>query len=247
MSVLQHVHYYSTYTCFHPSEPEPNSRNEIDKNESKNGQIRTGFYNENIARMHNNYTVNIVSTVNNNSEYSFKRIKLKNRENYENGNLGSVCIAAPLGIVSLPSSTSLPSPTEQNLIYSLIGGQFGSISLSNNNNGNNNNNSNNNNNMKLNSNFIAPIRFLAFQSVHLSLSSVLPLILSHSQPSIGKNNSKKDDKNNAKNTTYYGAGFTPNKGENKPIIEEILPPISANFARDLCVDLFSAIDHCIQW
>jgi hypothetical protein len=154
-----------------------------------------------------------------------------------------------LGIVSLPSSTSFPSATEQNILSPLLAGQFGTITMPiNSNNISNNNNNNTNNNNKLNSTYIVPTRFLAFMSVHLSLSSVLPLILSHAQLSFGKNNTKNDDKNNAKNTKYYGAGFIPpNNGENKPIIEEILPPISASFARDLCVDLFSATEHCIRW
>jgi hypothetical protein len=252
LSVLQHVHYYSTYTCFHPSEPVPNSRDETDKyeeknenkNENRNGQLFNGYSNQNVARMHNNYSVNSIQSRN---EFSKIRKKSKNRENYENGNLGSVCISAPLGIISLPSSTSLPSATEQNILFSLLGGQFGTISMPINNNINNNGNNNNNNN-KLNSNYTVPTRFLAFMSVHLSLSSVLPLILSHAQLSFEKNIIKKDDNNNAKNTKYYGAGFlAPNNGENKPITEEILPPISAYFARDLCLDLFSATDHCIQW
>ena len=209
--MLQHVHYYSTYSCFRPWDPVPNSRHRNDK-----------------------------------YEFSKIRKKSKNRDNYDNGNLGSECISAPLGIVSLPSSTSFPSASEQNIFFSLLNGQFGTISLPNNNNSSSSNN--NNSGSKSNSNFAIPVRFLAFPSVHLSLSSVLPLILSHAQLSFGKNNSKNEVKNNAKNTKYYDSGLTPaNIGENKPIIEDICPPISAYFARDLCVDLLSATDHCIQW
>ena len=121
---------------------------------------------------------------------------------------------------------------------------FNSDNLNNNNNNNNSNNNNNNNcsnNTKINSN-LPSNRFLVFPSLHISLSSTLPLILTYSTNNLKINNDHKDAKNYLKNVKFGELENTKNISN-----KDDIPPISALFSRDLCRDLLAAVNHCINW
>ena len=161
---------------------------------------------------------------------------------------GSDNICIPIGIVSLPSSTSFPTASDKNSLLRFLGGDFGTtlkrqkiIDYS----------SLLHGNEKKNSRsivVIAPIRFLVFSATHISLTSVLPLILTHTQKSIRKNQLLVI---NAKNTKYYEneRSVESREVENTDIevTDSSQPPLCAYLARDFCSDLLNAVRHCIHW
>ena len=215
-----------------------NSNNNNNNNDNSNNNNNNNNYNNNN---------------NNNNDKSVK----KNNSNVKNCNsteivqntdyfAGSENICVPIGIVSLPSSTSFPTATEHNsLLRFLGGGDFNSVIID--------------YSSLLRGNkkktvksivVIAPIRFLVFTAMHISLTSILPLILTHTQKLIIKN---KLSVVNAKNKKYYETeteiSVDNGKIENTeiPITEITQPPMCPFLARDLCSDLLNAVRHCIHW
>jgi serine/threonine protein kinase len=76
-----------------------------------------------------------------------------------------------------------------------------------------------------------PLRFLVFPAVHLALTSILPLILNFN----GKYSDK--DVKSDRHVKY--------RDETDPF-DRSGAPLSPILARELCRDLFSAVNHCIQ-
>ena len=258
LSLLQHVHYYSS-TCSSTKnrvdgeigEKLDKSCNNDNDNDNDNDNIGKNNYNNNNNNKNNNH--NDSNSYNKNSDHI-------NGNKTRNGNStktvqtaetlsASENICTPIGIVSLPSSTSFPNASEQNsYLHFLRGGDFNSSlkkpqvidysSLL------------HENKKKSVKSFIAfpPIRFLVFPAIHISLPSILPLILSHTQKLHRKNQLLVI---NAKNTKYYEdeKSIANRETENTDLVitDSLPPPLCAYLARDLCSDLLNAVRHCIHW
>ena len=191
---------------------------------------------------------------------------------------GSKLILIPLGITTLPGSASISSLNEQNVNSLLVNGEFGTKIID---------DSRSKNpalildseikklSKSVKSNYFddSPLRFLVFPAIHVSLSSILPIILSYANMSNAENkkdnnaiNNETPDKSknkiveetntSAKNTQYYSKnvastdiGVIKNSTRVSGIneIHDTVPPLSAFFSRDLCFDLLSAVNHCIDW
>ena len=160
----------------------------------------------------------------------------KNGNNDGNSN-GSDNIVIPLGIVSLPGNVTLPSTSNQNFLISALDGHFGIFGE----NGNSGNSGNSGNNGEGNNKGgdAPPLRFLVFSAVHLSVTSILPLILAYNTAIINNNNKEKS-------TRESGLKHDKITAKNG-LIDADIPPLSALFSRDLCHDLLLAVSHCIDW
>ena len=254
LSLLQHVHYYSsTYSSSKNrangeiGEKFDNSYNNSNNNYGKNNKNNDSDYNNNTNNHYDSNSYNKNSNHNNGNntrnENSSKTVQMAETLS------GSENICIPIGIVSLPSSTSFPNASEQNsYLHFLGGGDFSSslkkpqiIDYSSLLHG-----------IKKKSVksiiVFPPIRFLVFPAIHISLPSILPLILSHTQKLNRKNQLLVI---NAKNTKYYEdeKSIENREIENTDffITDSLSPPLCAYLARDLCSDLLNAVRHCIHW
>lgn len=259
LSLLQHVHYYSsTYSSVKNRANGENGEKSfnVDKNyntdnyksynnnDSKNN-YDNGYNNNNNHYDSNNYDKNSDHNNGNNSRNGNSRKTVQMTETLS----GSENICIPIGIVSLPSSTSFPNASEQNsYLHFLEGGDFNSSlkkpqiidhsSLL---------HGNKKKSVK-SINVFPPIRFLVFPAIHISIPSILPLIVSHTQKLNRKNQLSVI---NAKNTKYYEdeKSIENREIENTDLVitESFPPPLCAFLARDLCSDLLNAVRHCIHW
>lgn len=270
LSLLQHVHYFQTH---HFDKKKSvinngkNSSNRFEKNGINNADLKNhndtkkkNIFCENISiplgvcSIQNN--INLPSVSNQNFQFTFldngnfnSKINLSLCNNHKN-NINSNNNIKINNVYDVEMNDNIE-------ILSTIGKEL-NIDLGNNNesydtnarNLTKNNTSNNSNilndinkNNKINPN-MPPQRFLVFPSVHLSLSSVLPLILIHNNKDLKINDNMKNNERSVKkqNDKYNDFEEVQNISNNIDI-----PPISALFSRDLCSDLISAVNHCIKW
>ena len=303
--LFQHLHYFnashSLSSSFSSSFSSPSSASVLSE-KNKNEFSKDNGNDKNNNNYRNNDRKNNDSN-NDNTYKNSENYENKNRSNYDSTKkkhnnikknvtfcqiytemdweLGSSLICIPLGIMTLPCSTSLSSLNEQNVTSLLLDGEFGTKVLE-------------NSRIKdpililesekkdrvksVKTDFFddPPLRFLVFPVIHISLSSILPIILSYANTSynnINDNNNndnetideKSKDKINevnntsAKNTQYYDKNILSKESINNELnknstrlsgIREVqvpVPPLSASFSRDLCFDLLSAVNHCIDW
>ena len=189
-----------------------------------------------------------------------KRKIFENREILQNGNgnsfnHGNLCnnknrnkrkrtfcenISIPLGIFSAQNNILFPTIKNSNCFISLLSdGNFNNFNGKKNSKNNENYDvelnkikSNNNLNNNSSNNDLSINRFLVFPVYHLSLATVLPLILSYNS------------------TTSFSTSSTSSGVDRQKEIQlksANIPPISALFSRDLCLDLLHAVQHCIKW
>ena len=262
LSLLQHVHYYSSTNsgCKSRVNGENGEKSfNVDKCIDNNNYNNNNGSNDN-SKNNNNYDNDYTNNGNNHDSTKYSNNSDHNNSNdTRNGNSGktvkmaetlsgseNICI--PIGIVSLPSSTSFPNATEQNSYLQILGGEFNSslkkqqiIDYSSLLHGNK---------KKSVKSMVVfpPVRFLVFPAIHISLPSILPLILSHTQKLNRKNQLLVI---NAKNTKYYEdqKSVENREIENTDLVitDSLPPPLCAFLARDLCSDLLNAVRHCIHW